>query len=457
MKLTLPKGKAIYCLIIAFFIFYAFNTAFQDYFYGSRQNGIILILIVTAIGVAYCLITKGIKPHMNIEYFWYLMAIFSIYNNQDLTHDSQSRWLLPMAGIALIFILKREICWYNSFVIVFRFMVMMHAFFTIFFYIFKGLYLNYFINIFPGSHTALLSWFNSGYMPGITTHYSTNGIYLGLGLILVMTDLIRIRSIKKENHAKVVFEFIFVFVALLLTAKRAHILFAMMAMIMMYYGYNSNHKISRVINIIGIIIVAALFVVALIPFVPTLQRVLGRFFESDISDLHGRTYFWKYAFAQFKTSPWIGIGWGGFKHRYFNVIGSYSSSSDLVDVHNVYIQLLCEQGIIGLALFMVAAFGTFFMTYKLLKELRTSKIPSSKQEQYLLTLSIGIQSFFLMYCMSGNCLYDCECFFVYIASCTLMYSLRYKIWRESNARKKSRVADVPSRIELRRGTPVLGA
>ena len=51
------------------------------------------------------------------------------------------------------------------------------------FYVFKGLHLNSFVKLIPGAGVYLISKFNDGCMPGITGHYSTNGIYLGIGFV----------------------------------------------------------------------------------------------------------------------------------------------------------------------------------------------------------------------------------------------------------------------------------
>ena len=98
--------------------------------------------------------------------------------------------------------------------------------------------------------------------------------------------------------------------------------------------------------------------------------------------------------------------------------------SDYVDAHNVYLQVLCEQGLVGEFLFMGGIISAYVKNWKLLKSVRLKKIQEidNNKQQYL-AVSLGIQSFFIMYCLTGNCLYDCEFFFVYMMCCALTYGV----------------------------------
>ena len=68
-------------------------------------------------------------------------------------------------------------------------------------------------------------------------------------------------------------------------------------------------------------------------------------------DTATRFMLWDTAWNLFVQSPIIGIGWGNFVGTY----GSYISfiPADVFDVHNLYLQLLAETGIVGFAAFFV--------------------------------------------------------------------------------------------------------
>ena len=97
-----------------------------------------------------------------------------------------------------------------------------------------------------------------------------------------------------------------------------------------------------------------------------------------------------------------GIGWGCYRQHSIGVFGGTSDYT--YATHNVYIQLLCETGVAGLAAFL-AAVGNILIaaSYRYRKLVLTD--PDS-EERVITGAGIFLQVFFLAYCMSGNPLYD---------------------------------------------------
>lgn len=421
MKIRISRSP--YAWIVTGLIFYAYMTTFQTVIWGSRMGGAIFVIVLVFLGSVLRLY-KGFRISVDGRLFWYILALYSLIENQDLAHDTETRWILPMAGILMLFILSNHNSWQHVFIKSVRFFTGIHAFFTIFFYVFKELYLNHFVKLVPGAGEYLIGKFKDGCMPGITGHYSMNGIYLGIGLVFFVYDLLTNDKLIINSHfRKEAVKAFFVLLALLLTTKRAHILFGMISCFAIYYVFHSNQKIRRWFYIIGSGLGLGLLVIALIPFVPAISRMIHRFLYADGGEItNGRIWFWEFALEKFYESPIVGIGWGGFKHAYYQRIGTYSSTSIFVDTHNVYLQVLCEQGLIGFLLFAGAIVSIFIKTWNLIKAARIGKLPYMDiASQKLLSISLGIQAFFIMYCFTGNCLYDCEFFFVYIICCALPY------------------------------------
>ena len=71
--------------------------------------------------------------------------------------------------------------------------------------------------------------------------------------------------------------------------------------------------------------------------------------------------------------------------------------------HNVYIQVLCEMGIIGFVLYTGAIILLLKYTIKALKYFSKTQ---EYQYKYAAMLSFCFQIFYLLYSLSGNCLYD---------------------------------------------------
>ncbi len=414
-----------YAWIVLGLVFYVYMTTFQSVIFGSRMGGALFVLALAFLGVLSRLY-KGLSLKRDGRWFWFALGLFSLFRNQDLLLDTETRWLLPMVGILLLFILEGADSWQDVFIKSVRVFTGIHAFFTVFFYIFKGLYLNHFVKLVPGAGEYLIGKFKEGCMPGITGHYSTNGIYLGIGVVFFASGLIMGRY---KSRGQCYLEFaktMFVLLALVLTSKRAHILFGVAACFVMYYVYNSDRKAKRLIYILGAVLCLIALVAVMMPFVPAIGRMVNRFIHADGGEItNGRIWFWEFALEKFRQSPLGGIGWGGFKHAFYLRIGTYSETSKYVDTHNVYLQLLCEQGLIGVSLFLGGVVSCFVKTWRLLKLARMKRLKEiDMTRQKYLMISLGIQSFFILYCFTGNCLYDCEFFYVYILCCALTYGVR---------------------------------
>lgn len=104
----------------------------------------------------------------------------------------------------------------------------------------------------------------------------------------------------------------------------------------------------------------------------------------DVSS--GRSYLSDLAWKAFESSPIFGIGVG----KFIAVTNAYT------DVHNTYLQTLCEQGIVGFILYLIGLIYAFFYTVKLIRNRN-----ESTGLQYL-KFSLAIQLFYILYCFTGN-------------------------------------------------------
>ena len=294
---------------------------------------------------------------------------------------------------------------------------------TIIFYFTPDFYLNKVIPLFPKHGKQLMEWYNSGCMPGLTSHYSMNGMFLATGVIISSSLLFK----EKKLNIKWLVLLIFMVIALLWTGKRAHILFSTIAIFFTYIIHTSNVKDKRWKKIlINTLRVACVGLLIMIIF-PQLRIFIVRFKETIASNnmLMGRMKYWKLAVLLFIQNPIFGIGWGK-----YHVISATSpiTYSTLNHAHNVYLQLLAETGIIGFSLYMIWFIGILFTTIKLYKKIRITTKEISSKIKFHLSYSLGFQVFFLLYCVTGNPLYDEEMFVPYFLACafTLYYNKKLK-------------------------------
>ena len=82
------------------------------------------------------------------------------------------------------------------------------------------------------------------------------------------------------------------------------------------------------------------------------------------------------------------------------------------NVHNVFIQILCETGILGMSCFLYFIYSM----WKRLKFLLKNISKFNEKQKLLVRYSALLQVFFFCYCLTGNCLYDNTLFYFAIAS-----------------------------------------
>ena len=278
----------------------------------------------------------------------------------------------------------------------------------------KGLYINHIASVYPETYSRLLDWYNQGYYPGITDHYSTNGMMLVNGLLVFASVLFyNNKNNLIKNKFKGLFCFLLMLIALVMCGKRAHLLFGLIAFILGYFVYTSNEK-NRYLKYFGTIC-AILFLLTIgYYFIPTINNVISRFVDmgEDVSVL-GRYTFWEAALMAFDNNRIFGIGWFGFRTTVAPTV-HYTGHA-----HNVYIQLLCETGVVGFSVIIFFFAFFLFKGYRALYYVAHNKQILGGNKQILTLFAFMYQIYFLLYCATGNPLYDVYVFPVYFASCSI--------------------------------------
>lgn len=265
----------------------------------------------------------------------------------------------------------------------------------------------------------------AGYLMGLVTHYSQSGIYMAMGTILSVGSLLADRiQLQHFKWKKIVLCLAFM-IALILTGKRGQLLFALVSVILMYFvGYingNLKKKINQFILFVVFIILALVIVLRIPAFSNTLSRFI--FVESMNSSALNEVSsnrveeLWIPAIEAFQNHKVLGIGWRQFMYQFPTLNGVQN------DCHNIYIQLLCENGLIGFVLFLSVILYTYILAWK---SLLIEKNSASKKCYTQLMFAFGYQTFFVLYGFTGNPLYDIYCLLPYMFSCGLIYKYREK-------------------------------
>lgn len=283
-----------------------------------------------------------------------------------------------------------------------------------------SLYINHIAPILAGSNSqSLVAFYKSGCMAGLTLHYSINGMLITVGVLIIYSKILLYKKTKKDYLI-----FGVMILALLFTGKRGHLIFALLSMLVVYF-INSGKKIGtrwwKILRAIVLIIFAGIIIYKYVPAARVVFDRIVEMFESD-DITNNRTRWWNVAITYFKQNILFGIGWGNFAGLCARVEGYYAHC------HNVYLQLLCETGIVGFTIYISWMVKCLHCAFKNFIYARDIKMQDEK-DYYFMGFSLGYQIFFLLYCFTGNPLYDEEMFIPYFISCAISLYYRKRILR----------------------------
>lgn len=208
-------------------------------------------------------------------------------------------------------------------------------------------------------------------------------------------------------------------IGLLITQKRSPLVMFIMAILFVYYiDGRGSERFRRIFYILlallGLYIVLSVLVSAGIN-IAVLEKVYdvihGLVNGTEINDT-GRTQLYGQATLYFLQNPLLGIGWANFKKLFI---------LRKTHVHDIYLQLLCETGVIGFTIFMAFFISNAIGTSKLIR--RYSDNQNSLIYSWL-NFSLYIQTFFLLFGITENPLYDTEDVMLYFFAVGVSFAIR---------------------------------
>lgn len=413
ITLNLSIESILSFLIVVYFFFYEHIQSFISYNSAS-------IFCIFNIGLAILVMIKNARLHSGIVIAlpWVLVILLSLYHNHILINQVYwvSFWNYISAFVVAFSLIKSANSkWFDTFVKTAKFCGLCYVLVTLVMFIIPSL----------GSIQYSL-W---GYYPngtengvypcraGLAANYSANGIYIALTLIIYVMSIISHTNLKKHILKMDVFWLILSAAALLFTTKRAHLLFAVSALVICFLIIRKGNALGRFTKALGMGILAVSLLSVISYFVPALMSTFDRFFNQTGDISTGRYVLWEYALNEFHKNPILGIGWFGFRFQQLD----FTYTAGYYDVHCIYIQLLCEVGVIGLILVVFAMLSSWIKNIILLKK-RSEKMPEFCYSA--LMVSLGVQTFMIIYGITGNVLYD-RCFIIYILSIAVEWSAEY--------------------------------
>ena len=236
--------------------------------------------------------------------------------------------------------------------------------------------------------------------------YSYTDYVLYLGMAVCCADL----AVKPRTQKRIFVNSLslaFLLLAMVVLGRRGELLAAAVAIAALVLALCSRKK-RRIILIAGTVFAVAA-VMLVLAFLPQLGKipVLARYVETieqilagaDITS--GRGILMAMGWAGFVSKPLFGLGWGQYVQM-SQKIGMCDTDGNLIeDCHNIYLQFLCETGIVGALLLLIPIFYLFVTTCRMLRAAKTMDDPlplrfvsiSFLLQVFLLTLGMYDPSF----------------------------------------------------------------
>lgn len=207
--------------------------------------------------------------------------------------------------------------------------------------------------------------FVTGMNAGLTGQSSTNGCYMA---IIALFHTCNYLSDKKKQSAILSIASI---MCLLIIGKRAHLLFSILAILIVYITRSDNFNLIRFlktnIKIIAIGIVAFLGIFVISSSIPQINTTIDRIVASKDSEdvTTGRGPLYELAIEKWEEHPVLGNGWGAYTQFSHETFGTAKYKSDYIHAHNDYLELLCDRGMIGLIVYLMIIFWVIKNAYKM--------------------------------------------------------------------------------------------
>lgn len=185
-RTTIKSSDWMYLFISFIISIFAVSGQLIQYIF---PNSIVKFFVVlSALVVVLVSINSLVIPQKN------LVPVVLLFFMGALVFYNDNWW--GIYDIA-IFCLMLTICFYSIrngkwIPYFFRFIIIayvIYALFTIFLYFNRNLYVNYVVDLFPASKNRLLIWYENGCMAGLTDHYSTNAMFLAVGLMILISKV----------------------------------------------------------------------------------------------------------------------------------------------------------------------------------------------------------------------------------------------------------------------------
>jgi O-antigen ligase len=198
----------------------------------------------------------------------------------------------------------------------------------------------------------------SGYMSGLTPHFSYNATYIVYAL-LVITSVLVFAKLSKPWQFLFFLSFFLTAFALVLTSKRAHMLVSIIAIVAIFGTSKVRGRYFKLLLVALLVVSFGGYAALKYPSIAaSLDRLIGSSQSADLNELTtGRVTLWEEAISGGNESPLFGQGWSTFYH-------DWTATAGASHAHNEFLEVFYSLGYPGVIVFTILILSTFLVTFK---------------------------------------------------------------------------------------------
>jgi hypothetical protein len=382
--------------------------------------------LVFYIGVLAILIFAAFIKNTKFGNEIFIALGFAVYLFFTLlyTYDFQRTFrygLFVLVFILIHILLTKENYWHKTFyksIFFFSIIVILGTFMS---FLFPDIYRQLFFSLFDmNSQITIDKLIRAGAHTGFTNQTSANGFLISIGLGIFFSKVYT----RENSNIWIKILIVFSIIALFMTMKRSFIIANIISAIILIYIKIKveNRKVNRIFKIFSTSVVLILTLILISPYVPVIQNTLVRFeLTDDGIYTSGRDIIYLLGIKMFLSSPLRGVGLDTVSPFFAQNFGL----NGVQQMHNIYIQLLAETGIIGFIIFVGCFIGMYVISYKVTKQgLRYGH----NRVKYILSSSLYVQTLWLIYGFFGNPITEHAFLLAYLLffSISLFYYKQFK-------------------------------
>lgn len=416
MEDTACKKDKFLSFSVGFFIIYMFFGYILQRTVFPLQQYVFAVIVIVMITFGILLLKYFNGKLTATALLWLPYLLYTMY---DLAQRGNwERFSYWFACFVIVVIARR--CEFEKYISM-KMLFFIGMFFAI------GVYVQYFFPDFHAQHIAKLFekgdqiefWGEEYGFAGFAYQLDASAVPAMIGSFVCLFCLERQEG-KSPLKNKIIY--VIMAIAVFMTGKRMTAIVSV-SVPMLVYLFSQKKLTGRLkaLFVVSIVIIFAYYIIYynLDYFDNTraMHRIVESIYdvENNVDITSGRSDLYELAFLVFKRNWFTGIGVGNFI-RYTNAY---------TDVHNTFLQTMCEQGVVGFTLYVIPLAVYLFSTVSLLIRNKNAYC-----EKYFI-FSLGMQLAYILYSFSGNTNINLWGFCMYFIAVGVTESCVYRNEKES--------------------------